>query len=80
MVSVRQFKDKIDDKDKLIEEKNKLIEEKNKLIEEKNKLIEEKNKTIEEKNKAIRQIEESAEIATALREAKRVDTGRKWGK
>jgi hypothetical protein len=37
-------------------------------------------KRIAEKDEAIQRLEESADIATALRETRRAETSRKWGK
>jgi hypothetical protein len=71
--SVRLFKDKIDEKDRMIDEKDRMIDEKDRMVDE-------KDKRIAEKDEAIRRLEETADIATALRETRRAETGRKWGK
>ena len=47
---------------------------------EKDKMIEEKDKRIEEKDKVLRKAEEFADVATALREIRKTNPGRKWGK
>jgi hypothetical protein len=64
--SVRLFKDKIDEKDKMLAEKDKMVAE--------------KDIRIAEKDETIHRLEESADIATALRETRRAETGQKWGK
>jgi hypothetical protein len=71
--SVRLFNDKIDEKDKMVAEK---IEK----IDEKDRMVAEKDKRIAEKDETIQLLQESADIATALREMRRTETGRKWGK
>ena len=71
--SVRLFKDKIDEKDKMVVEKDKMVAEKDRMVAE-------KDKRIAEKDEAIQRLEESSDIATALRETRRAETGRKWGK
>ena len=43
-------------------------------------VVAEKDKRIVEKDEVIQRLEESADIATALRETRRAETGRKWGK
>ena len=64
--SVRLFSERLVEKDKMIEEKDKMIEE--------------KDKRIEEKDEVLRKAEEFADVATALREIRKTDPGRKWGK
>ena len=49
-------------------------------IGEKDRMVAEKDKRIAEKDEAIQRLEESADIATALRETRRAETSRKWGK
>ena len=43
-------------------------------------MVAEKDKRIAEKDEVIQRLEESADIATALRETRRAETARKWGK
>jgi hypothetical protein len=50
------------------------------LNDEKDRVVAEKDKRIAEKDEVIQILEESADIATALRETRRAETGRKWGK
>jgi uncharacterized protein (DUF3084 family) len=64
--SVRLFNDKIDEKDRMVAEKDRMVAE--------------KDKRIAEKDEAIQRLEESTDLATALRETRRTETGRKWGK
>jgi hypothetical protein len=70
--SVRLFKDKIDERDRMVAEKDRMVAEKDRMTVE-------KDKRIAEKDEAIQRLEESADIATALRETRRAETGRKWG-
>jgi len=49
-------------------------------IGEKERMVAEKDKRITERGEVIQRLEESADIATALRETRRAETGRKWGK
>ena len=49
-------------------------------IVEKDRMVAEKDKRIAEKDEVIQRLEESADIATALRETRRAETARKWGK
>ena len=50
------------------------------MIAEKDRMIAEKDKRIAEKDEARERLEEAADIATALRETRRVENNRKWGK
>jgi uncharacterized protein (DUF3084 family) len=68
--SVRLFNDKIDEKDRMITKMDELVAEKDRMVAE-------KDKRIAEKDEAIQRLEESADIATALRETRRAETGRK---
>lgn len=63
--SVRLFNDRIGEKERMVAEKERMVAE--------------KDKRIAEKDEAIQRLEESADIATALRETRRAETGRKWG-
>jgi hypothetical protein len=54
-----------------------LFAEKERMVEEK---VAEKDKRIAEKDQTIQILQESADVATALRETRRAETGRKWGK
>jgi hypothetical protein len=65
------------EKDKMIVKMDEVVAEKDR---EKDRMVVEKDKRIAEKNEAIQRLEESADIATALRETRRAETGRKWGK
>ena len=78
--SVRLFKDKIDEKDRMVAEKDRMVAEKDRMVAEKDRMVAEKDKRIAEKDEAIQRLEESSDIATALRETRRAETGRKWGK
>ena len=71
--SVRLFNDKIGEKDRMVVEKDRVIAKMDEVVEE-------KDKRIEEKDEAVQRLEESADIATALRETRRAETSRKWGK
>ena len=73
MGSVRLFNDRIGEKDKMVAEKDRMVTEKDRMVAE-------KDKRIAEKDEAIQRLEESADVATALRETRRAETGRKWGK
>jgi hypothetical protein len=64
--SVRLFNDRICEKDRMVAEKDRMVAE--------------KDKRIVEKDEAIKRLEESADIVTVLRETRRAETGRKWGK
>ena len=50
------------------------------MVAEKDRMVAEKDKRITERGEVIQRLEESADIATALRETRRAETGRKWGK
>ena len=50
------------------------------MVAEKDRMVVEKDKRIVEKDEAIQRLEESADVATTLRETRRAETGRKWGK
>ena len=50
------------------------------MVAEKDRMVVEKDKRIVEKDEAIQRLEESADVATALCETRRAETGRKWGK
>jgi hypothetical protein len=82
--SVTLFKDKIDEKDRMVAEKDRMvaekIDEKDRMITEKDRMVAEKDKRIAEKDGTIQLLQESADVATALRETRRAETGRKWGK
>ncbi len=54
--------------------------EKDRVIAKMDEVVAEKDKRIAEKNEVIQRLDESADIATALRETRRAETGRKWGK
>jgi uncharacterized protein (DUF3084 family) len=71
--SVRLFNDRIYEKDRMIAKMDEVVAEKDKMVAE-------KDKRIVEKDEAIKRLEESADIATALRETRKAETGRKWGK
>jgi uncharacterized coiled-coil protein SlyX len=82
--SVRLFNDRISEKDRMIAkmdevvvEKNRVIAKMDEVVAEKNRMVAEKNKRIAEKDKAIQRLEESTDIATALRDTRRAETGRK---
>jgi len=64
--SVRLFNDRIGEKERMVAEKDRMVAE--------------KDKRITERGEVIQRLEESADIATALRETRRAETGRKWGK
>jgi hypothetical protein len=57
-----------------------MVVEKDRMVTEKDRMVTEKDKQIAEKDEVIQRLEESADIATALRETRRAETGRKWGK
>jgi uncharacterized protein (DUF3084 family) len=85
--SVRLFNDRIVEKDRMIAKMDEVVAEKDRMVAEKDKMIAkmdevvtEKDKRIAEKDEAIQRLEESFDIVTALRETRRVETGRKWGK
>jgi uncharacterized coiled-coil protein SlyX len=63
--SVRLFNDRIAEKERMIAKMDEVVAE--------------KDKRIAEKHEAIQRLVESADIATALRETRRAETGRKWG-
>ena len=65
------------EKDKRISE---ILAEKNRMIAKTDELVTEKDKRISEKDEAIQRLKEAADMVTALRERRRVETGRKWGK
>ncbi|KAK2465812.1 hypothetical protein APHAL10511_001453 [Amanita phalloides] len=67
------------EKDKRIAEKDEVVVEKDRMIAKMDEVVAEKDKRIAEKDEAIQRLEESADIATALRETRRTETGRKWG-
>ena len=50
------------------------------MVAEKDRMVAEKDKRIAEKGEVIQRLEETADIVTALRETRRAETGRKWGK
>jgi hypothetical protein len=85
--SVRLFNDRIGEKDRMIAKMDEVVVEKDRMIAkmeevvvEKDRMVAEKDKRIAEKDEAIQRLEESADIVTALRETRRAETGRKWGK
>jgi len=57
-----------------------MVAEKDRMVAEKDRMVAEKDKRIAEKGEVIQRLEESADIVTALRETRRAETGRKWGK
>jgi hypothetical protein len=71
--SVRLLNDRIGEKERMVAEKDRMVAEKDRMVAE-------KDKRIAEKDEVIQRLEESADIATALRETRRAETGRKWGK
>jgi uncharacterized protein (DUF3084 family) len=86
MGSVRLFNDRIGEKDRMIAKMDEVVAEKDRMVAEKDRMIAkvdevvaEKDKRIAEKDEAIQRLEESADIATALRETRRTETSRKWG-
>jgi predicted type IV restriction endonuclease len=78
--SVRLFNDRIGEKDRMIAKMDEVVAEKDRVIAKMDEVVAEKDKRIAEKDEAIQRLEESADIATALRETRRAETGRKWGK
>ena len=64
----------------MIAKMDEVATEKDRMVEEKDRMVAEKDKRITEKDEVIQRLEESADIATALRETRRAETGRKWGK
>jgi hypothetical protein len=78
--SVRLFNDRIGEKDRMVVEKDRVIAKMDEVVAEKDRMVAEKDKRIAEKDEAIQRLEESADIATALRETRRAETSRKWGK
>ena len=57
-----------------------LVVEKDRVIAKMDEVVTEKDKRIAEKDEVIQRLEEFGDIATALRETRRAETGRKWGK
>jgi uncharacterized protein (DUF3084 family) len=78
--SVRLLNDRIGEKERMVAEKDRMVAEKDRMVAEKDRMVAEKDKRIAEKDEVIQRLEESADIATALRETRRAETGRKWGK
>ena len=85
--SVRLFNDRISEKDKIVAEKDRVIAKMDELVVEKDRMIAkmdevvaEKDKRIAEKDVAVQRLVESTDIATALHETRRAETGQKWGK
>jgi hypothetical protein len=76
----RMVQEKVAEKDRMVAEKDRMVEEKDRMVEEKDRMVEEKDKRIAEKDQTIQILQESADVATALRETRRAETGRKWGK
>jgi len=68
------------EKDRVIAKMDEVVAEKDRMVAEKDRMVAEKDKRIAEKDEAIQRLEESADIATALRETRRAETSRKWGK
>jgi nitrogen-specific signal transduction histidine kinase len=67
-----------DEKDRVIAKM--VVAEKDRMVAEKDRMVAEKDKRITEKDEVIQILEESADIATALREIRRAEAGWKWGK
>ena len=57
-----------------------MIAKMDEVVAEKERMVAEKGKRIAEKGEVIQRLEESADIVSALRETRRAETGRKWGK
>ena len=57
-----------------------MVAEKDRMIAKMDEVVAEEDKRITEKGEVIQRLEESADIVTALRETRRAETGRKWGK
>jgi len=57
-----------------------MVVEKDRMIAKMDEVVTEKDKGIAEKDEVIQRLEESANIATALRETRRAETSWKWGK
>ena len=66
--------------DEVVAEKDRMVVEKERMIAKMDEVVAEKDKRIAEKDEAVQRLEESADIATALRETRRAETSRKWGK
>jgi hypothetical protein len=78
--SVRLFNDRIVEEDRMVAEKDRVVSKMDEVVGEKDRMVVEKDKRIAEKDEAIQRLKESVDIATALCEMRRAETGRKWGK